>query len=111
MAEECFGPFIFESNDVETKIVDLQIIKQTCPHVLAGRDICYSVTVVNNSDANMSGILFSDQLDESVVYVAGTFEIDGEFVIPMMAGNTIQYPIDISTDKPTIIKFCVRVAD
>ena len=107
---ECVGPFVFESNDVETDIVDLQIIKEVCPYALLGQDICYTVTVLNNSNIDITGLLFSDELADNLTYVAGSFEVDGNFETPMMADNIIQYPIDIMAGGEVIIKFCVRMA-
>jgi len=106
----CFGPFTFFSNEVETKIINLEITKETCPYVMKGQDICYAVTAANNSDVDLSDLLFSDKLAKNLTYIAGTFEVDGVFVVPMIADNIIQYPISVSANGGhVVIKFCVKV--
>jgi len=109
MLDDCVGPLTFNSNEVETKIVDLAIIKQTCRYALVGKDICYTITATNNSDVDMFGVLFSDEIPENTTYIIGSFEVDDVPQTPMMANNTIQYPINIPAGESVNIRFCVHV--
>ncbi|MCL2755603.1 MAG: DUF11 domain-containing protein [Firmicutes bacterium] len=106
---QCYGPFNFTSNQAQVEIIDLDITKTTCPYALKGRDICYTVIVSNNSDVDMFGILFSDELDENLTYVPGSFEVDGDPQTPMMFENIIQYPLDVQAGGYMTIKFCVKI--
>jgi len=105
----CIAPQTFESNQVETRIVDLELTKKTCPYALAGQDICFVVTATNNSNVDIFGILFSDSLAANLSYVPHSFTVDGTPHTPMMAHNTIQYPIDIPAGESVEIRFCVKV--
>ncbi|MCL2846470.1 MAG: hypothetical protein FWE38_02145 [Firmicutes bacterium] len=105
----CYGPFNFTSNITETEILDIKISKDTCRYTIAGRNICYTITAINNGDVTLYELLFSDALPENTQYVIGSFTVDGTPHIPMMANNTIQYPITLEPNIPVIIKFCVAV--
>ncbi|MCL2861812.1 MAG: hypothetical protein FWE22_05325 [Firmicutes bacterium] len=107
---DCLGPFSSISNEVETEVIDLVITKETCPYHLKGRDICYGIVITNNSDINLTNLLFHDELDETVEYVPHSFEVDDIPQTPMMANNTIQYPISVSANGGEVkIKFCVSI--
>jgi len=105
----CLGPFESISNETQTEIVDLDLVKTSCPYTIKGKDICYTVTASNNSDIDIERLLFSDKLPDSTVYVPYTFFVDGESQTPMMADNTIQYLLNIPAGESVEIKFCVRV--
>jgi len=105
----CYGPFTSESNQVSTQIVELEITKQACGYVLSSHNICYEVIATNPSDINMVDVLFSDELDPNVTYIPGTFTVDGYPQTPMMANNTIQYPIDLPSGESVEIRFCVKI--
>ena len=104
----CYGPFTSTSETVQIQIVDLQITKQSCPYALVGKDICYVVTIINNSNIDMQGLLFVDELAPGISYVSDTFTVDGESQTPMIADNIIQHPIDIGAGGLVEITFCVR---
>jgi len=106
----CFGPFDFESNEVQIDVLDLQITKQSCPYTVKGKDICFTIVATNNSDLDVFGVRFSDELDPGLEYITGTFKINGEFTTPLMADNTIQYRIDIPAGEDVQIKFCARLS-
>jgi len=105
----CIGPFTSISNEVKTEIIELFITKETCRYSLKGRDICFFVTATNPSQVDIYDILFSDKLDDRLEYVPFTFQVGDEFVMPMMAGNTIQFPLDIKSGETVEIRFCARV--
>jgi len=105
----CFGSFEFESNQVTTEIIDIEITKSTCQFVLSGKDICYTIIATNYSDIDFNNLLFSDELDSNVTYVPNTFLVNGDQKTPMMADNTIQYLINIPSGDSVEMKFCVRV--
>ena len=100
---------MFESEEVSTQIIDLQIIKTTCPYALVGQEICYTITITNNGDIDAFGVVFKDVLADNMTYVMGSFEVDGIFYTPAIAENVIQYRIDIYAGIPITIKFCVKV--
>ena len=106
---ECLGPFDFESNEASIEILDLRINKQSCPYVVKRKNICFTVTAINNSNTDVFGIRFSDELEPSLEYVSGTFQIDGELVAPLVVNNIIQCPIDIPAGESVEIQFCVKV--
>jgi len=106
---DCLGPFTFESDKVETQIIDLSIVKTTCPYALKWHDICYMIIISNNSEIDMFGLLFSDKLADNMEYIIGSFTVADKPQTPMMAENTIQYPVDILANSTIEIKFCVKV--
>jgi len=92
----------------------MQITKETCPYVLAGGNICYTITVTNNSDVDVLGVLFNDEIPVNTEYITGSFRVNDEVQTPMMADNIIQYPIDVlangSEGDSVKIDFCVKVS-
>jgi len=107
----CDGPFNFESNEVETQILDIAITKiASCDAVLVGGKICFTFAITNNTSNNLEGIVFRDELDENVRYIQDSFEVDGVQQEPDVLGNLIRYSMDISAGgEPVEIKFCVEV--
>jgi len=93
------------------EIVDLEITKTpSCNYAVLGGRICYTIIATNNGDVDAIDILFSDEIPAGTTYVVGSFEVDGVPQTPMMANNTLQYPIDILAGGSVTIKFCVKVS-
>jgi len=106
----CVGPFTFESNEVETEILDITITKQTdCAYAVTGKTICYSFQIINNSPIDTEQIIFEDELDARLSYIEESFEVDGLPEKPELSGQIIQYALDIPSGETVEIKFCVTV--
>jgi len=110
MTAECLEPRIFESNEVQTEIVDLSITKTpSCGYAIPGGTICYTIVAENNSEVDMFGVLFSDVIPANTTYIVDSFMVDGVQQTPMMAENTIQELIDIPAGESVTITFCVKI--
>jgi len=120
--ELCDEAVSVESNVAETDIIDLQVTKiSNCPYAVVGGNICYTVTIVNNSNANfvdgaLGGIIFRDPLASNLQYIPGTFQYtigSGEpFQVEpnINADNVLTYDsIVLPAGQTAIVTFCVRV--
>jgi uncharacterized repeat protein (TIGR01451 family) len=112
------------SNIVETNIFDLQVTKKSnCPYAVVGGKICYTVTIVNNSDVDFiigeyeaGCIIFRDPLANNLEYIGGSFEYvigSGEPVKvepDIDSNNVLTYNcLEIPAGKTAIVTFCVKV--
>jgi len=100
----------FESNIVETEILDITMTKTTgCPLAMVGREVCYTITITNNSPVDVDAMAFRDELDERVIYKDGSFIVDGVAQEPEIIDNVIQCNIDVPMGETVVITFCVTV--
>ena len=119
---ELCGETATTSSDVtETDIIDLEVTKTAdCDYALVGGNICYTITITNNSDVDfidgeMGGIVIRDPLASNVEYVPGSFEytIDGGEPIsadPNIDGsNVLTYTIELAAGETAVVHFCVKV--
>jgi len=107
----CEGPFVFESNTVETKILDITLTKvASCSAVAVGKRLCYIITAENNSEIDLDGIVFRDELESGQTYVEGSFEVNQDPVEPEVLGNLVRHTLDIPAGETVEIKFCVTVS-
>lgn len=98
------------SNQADVDIIDLQVTKAaSCSLVLLGGEVCYTVTVVNNSTVNLTGVTFRDPLASNLTYVTGSFQVDGVPEVPTISGNEIQYTFDITAGSTVTFDFCATV--
>jgi len=114
--ELCDEAVSVHSEPVDIDVIDLTMTKvASCDKVVVGKDICYTVTIVNNSDVEIDGT-FRDPLDENVEYVTGSFKVTVGEDHPIEENPTISpenvmtYPITIPADETVVIEFCVKVA-
>ena len=114
--ELCEEAVTVQSNQVETDIIDLTIVKSaSCNVALVGGKICYKVTITNNSDVDLEYIMFRDPLAPNLTYIEGSFEVDGTPQTPTIVGNELQYELTIPAIEedeppvPVVITFCVTV--
>ena len=109
------------SGVVETDIIDLQVTKAAkCDKALVGGRICYTGTIINNSDVDFitgeqGPVTIRDPLASNVEYIAGTFEYtigSGQPVQdePDIDGNNeMTYELEIPAGETVIVEFCVKV--
>jgi len=122
--ELCDSQVTVPSNQTETEIIDLQISKEaSCDYTVVGGTICYTITIVNNSDVNLtfqddgaSGITFRDPLATNLSYRPGTFSIQVGSSEPIYlepdinADNVLTFSeLEIPANTTMTITFCVRV--
>lgn len=106
----CEEAMVVNSNTVETEIIDLQVTKTAnVPFTMVGQTICYTVTIVNNSDVDVEDILFTDPLESYLTYVDGSFAVDGTPETPTVTGNEIQYELSVPAGATVLVTFCVVV--
>jgi len=114
-----------ESEIAETDVIDLQITKvSNCEYAVVGGNICYTVTIVNNSDVDfiegddeMGGIIFRDPLSLNLKYVLDTFEYKIGAADPVQVNpdvdpitNVLIYDsLEIPAGITAIVTFCVKV--
>jgi len=113
-----------QSEVVTTDVINLTVEKEaSCKFVLVGHDLCYTVTITNDSDVDftteeggLGGIIFRDPLASNLTYVADSFnyEIDGGepvFVEPAIDGNNVMTydSIELEAGQTAVVKFCVTV--
>jgi len=112
-----------ESPPATTDVIDLQITKvSNCEYAVVGGNICYTTTIVNNSDVDfvdgeMGGIIFRDPLTSNLEYVLGSFEYtigseppvqDDPVVDPIT--NVLTYDsLEIPAGETAVVTFCVKV--
>jgi len=120
--ELCSEGVSVPSNTVTTDIIDLQITKAaSCPYMVVGGEICYTVAIVNNSDIDfddtgtdsLGQITFRDPLDSNLSYVPDSFTVDTgdgpEPAIPDVTAGVITYDFNIGAGETVLISFCVKV--
>jgi len=116
--ELCAQAVEAQSNITETSVVDLTVTKvasQQC--VLVNGQLCYTVTISNNSDIPFTDVVFRDPLGQYMQYVPGTFTINGSAATPTVdQDNVLSYsPISVpvadvvSGPGTVVINFCVTV--
>ena len=108
----CRDAISVQSNPADTEIIDLQVTKSASrTAVFVGDNICYTVTVFNNSDVDLEELAFSDVLMSNLAYVEGSFEVDGVAVTPTISpDNELSYLIPLVAGGATVVvTFCVTV--
>ncbi|MCL2755600.1 MAG: DUF11 domain-containing protein [Firmicutes bacterium] len=105
----------------EVDIIDLQITKTAnCAYAILGGNICYTVTIVNNSDVDftdgeMGEITFRDPLADNLEYVDDSFEYgtDPDNLTPgtpnIDGNNVITFDLAIPAGETMYIEFCAKV--
>ena len=109
--ELCESPVCIESNTVTTDIIELTIEKQAdCNMTVIGGTICYTVTIKNNSDIELETV-FRDPLASNLVYITGSFMVDGQHRTPSYDEQThvLSYPLTLEPHCEVVIRFCVKV--
>jgi len=114
--ELCEEAVSVESGITEVDVIDLRISKQaSCDMVVVGKDVCYTVTIVNNSDVSLD-VTFRDPLDVNAVYVEESFTITVGSGQPVQVEPTIDpvtnimtHPITIPAGETVVVEFCVTV--
>jgi len=109
--ELCQEAVTASSNTVETQILDISLIKEaSCGYVIAGGKLCYTVKIVNNSDMELTDVVFRDPLPDNLTYVEDSFVVDGEEETPTMDGdNVLIYTLTVPPNSTVVIEFCVIV--
>ncbi|MCL2796708.1 MAG: DUF11 domain-containing protein [Firmicutes bacterium] len=105
----CEEAISVESNEVVTTVIDLSIVKEaSCAYVILGKNICYTVTVTNNSDVELLDVMFRDPLPSGLVYVEGSLEVDGTPVEPATTSPDLTYLLESvpAGGEPVVITFC-----
>ena len=108
----CGDAVSVQSTPSEVDIIDLQITKvAACAYAVVGGEICYTVTIFNNSETELTDVLFRDPLAANLEYVEESFEVDGDAEEPTIVGNELQYTFDTIAPGATIeVEFCVTVS-
>jgi len=120
--ELCGDAVNVQSEIATTDIIDLQITKvSNCAYAVVGGNICYTITIFNNSDADfttgeLGGIIFRDPLASNVQYVPGSFEYEIGAEPPVQvepdidSNNVMTYDsLEIPAGDTAIVTFCVKV--
>ena len=119
--ELCETPVSIGSEVAETDIIDLQVTKvSACPYAVVGGNICYTATIVNNSDVDFitgefGALEISDPLASNVEYVEGSFEYTIGSGEPVQVepnidvSNVMTYDIEIPAGETAVVTFCVKV--
>jgi len=114
--ELCEAAVTVPSNPVNVDIIDLQITKSaSCGMAVVGGEICYTVTIINNSDIDFTEegagtITFRDPLDSHVTLDETSFMVSNDpEAEPVMVGNEITYELSIGAGETVTINFCVTV--
>ena len=102
------------SNEVVIKIVGIMpIVIKLCDKTQAheGETVKFTVTVKNPSLVTpMNGAVFSDELDQNLDYVTGTFKVNGVDATPTLTGNELKYTIPaIAANSTLTITFDAEV--
>ncbi|MCL2755498.1 MAG: hypothetical protein FWE45_00385 [Firmicutes bacterium] len=98
------------SNTTTVEVVDVEITKTaSCSWVLKGGVISYCVTLSNQSDIDLVDTLFRDTLNSRLVYVTGSFTVDGVETTPLTSGQTISYELDLNAKTIKTICFKARL--
>jgi len=129
----CGDAVSVQSDVVETDIINLTVDKvANCEYALLGGNICYTVTITNDSDVDfiegtdeMGGLKFRDELTANLSYVENTFNYtifdiddpdpepphDPVFVEPDIDSDNVMTfePLELSANQFVVIKFCVKV--
>ena len=104
----CNDPLEVVSNEVVTEIIDVTINKEAnCNYAVVGGNICYTITIESSCD--LDGVVFKDQLSNSVEYINGSFTVNDEPRTPTISADyELSYTFDLK-EGTTVIKFCVHV--
>ena len=77
--ELCDGTHTIKSNSVEAEAINIKLIKeQSCPKVLVGETLKYTVKIINECGSEVHDLIFKDTFDNCTKYVEGSFTVDPE---------------------------------
>jgi len=114
--ELCEDAITVSSNEVDVDIIDLQITKAaSCNMAVVGGEICYTVTIINNSDVDFTEegagtITFRDPIDSNLSYKDDSFTVSNDLdAEPTFVGNELTYELSIGAGETVTIAFCVTV--
>jgi len=113
--ELCEESITINSDIVDVDVIDLTLTKEaSCNMVIVGKDVCYTVTIVNNSDVALD-TTFRDPLALNTTYVEDSFTVkvgDEEPVgeTPSIDGdNVMTHPLTVPANETVVVEFCVTV--
>jgi len=111
--ELCGEEFEIESNETEAEKIKITVEKsQSCNFVLVGEKIKYTVKITNDSCVEIEDVVFKDELDDCVEFVAGSFTVDGKHVTPVIRDGVLKYTIPkLEPCQTVVITFEVKVED
>jgi uncharacterized repeat protein (TIGR01451 family) len=82
----------------------------TASEVLVGQTVPYVITISSAQAVPLNDVTVVDTLPTGMVYAPGTARIDGTFVEPVIAGQTLSFAgLMLSADGPMIITLSARV--
>ena len=108
------GCHISVSNGVETAIKKpLQITKTVDKEkACTGEMLTYNIFIQNTSLVEETQVVFSDELDENVVYVNESFTVNGQAQTPALDNRTLYYVISTIEPMSSVeIVFQVRIIE
>lgn len=100
------------SNGVETLVKrPLHICKKVDKdQACVGDILTYTITIQNSSLVNETQVVFTDQLDQDVEYVNGSFYVNGQAQTPAIDNRILYYVIPSIEPMSTVeIVFQVRI--
>ena len=95
VANASFNGNTIESNNAVTQLVlDPSVTKSVDKATASiGEILTYSINITNNSELEMSNVVFSDTVPVGSNYITNSFTVNGTSVTPTVTGTTLSYNI------------------
>lgn len=95
VANASFNGNTIESNNAVTQLIlDPSVTKSVDkPTASIGEVLTYSIGIENNSELEMSNVVFSDNIPVGSNYITNSFTVNGTSVTPTVTGTTLSYNI------------------
>lgn len=95
VANASFNGNTIESNNAVTQLIlDPSVTKSVDkPTASIGEVLTYSIGIENNSELEMSNVVFSDNIPVGSNYITNSFTVNGASVTPTVTGTTLSYNI------------------
>ena len=111
--ELCDGTHIIEGDIIEAEAVHIKIEReQSCGKALVGKNIKYTVKVINACGSEVDDIIFKNTFDKCTIFVEDSFYVDGDRETPEVVDNHLKFKLDTLGRGETItITFEVEVTE
>ncbi|MBO6126450.1 MAG: DUF11 domain-containing protein [Clostridia bacterium] len=112
IASASFNGNTIESNNAVTQLILDPTVSKSVDKATAsiGEVLTYSINITNDSELEMSNVVFSDNVPVGSNYITNSFTVNGTSVTPTVTGTNLSYNISsIPASSNTTVSFQVIV--